>query len=76
MAIFAHPDVETIAPGARLRNSAVSGFIPITDGAPRDPKDRLAHGFASFYRRATTEELGQVLRLARIAGGSCEYCGL
>ena len=66
--VFAHPDDETIALGARLHRMAGSHLVHVTDGAPRNEQDSRACGFRSFleYRAARSAELACMLRQAGI----------
>ncbi len=68
--VFAHPDDETVALGARLGRFRSATLVTVTDGAPRNEDDSRAHGFASLdeYRRARREELQGALRLAEFDG--------
>ncbi|MBV8114954.1 MAG: PIG-L family deacetylase [Silvibacterium sp.] len=66
MLVFAHPDDEAIALGARLHRFDSPLLVHITDGAPRNLDDSTAHGFRSLadYRRQREEELNCALKLA------------
>lgn len=66
--VFAHPDDETIALGARLRRFRGAQLILATDGAPRDEADSRTHGFSSWmgYRDARARELANMLSMAGI----------
>ncbi len=70
--IFAHPDDETIALGARLARFAGAHMVHVTDGAPRNAG--RAHGFHSLsdYRQARWQELQQMLETAGIPNISRE----
>lgn len=72
--VFAHPDDEAIALGARLSRFRDSHFVHVTDGAPRNEQDSRAHGFAMLddYRRARREEFRKALACAGIASASHE----
>jgi N-acetylglucosamine malate deacetylase 2 len=72
--VFAHPDDETIALGARLGNFGSAHIVHVTDGAPRNEQDSRNHGFASLadYRTARAAELGAVLRAAGARNASRE----
>jgi LmbE family N-acetylglucosaminyl deacetylase len=72
--VFAHPDDETVALGARIGRFLNSHFILVTDGAPRNQADSLAHGFPSFveYRAARARELSAMLQLAGVGQMSRE----
>jgi LmbE family N-acetylglucosaminyl deacetylase len=67
--VFAHPDDESIAVGARMKRFSGAHFVHATDGAPRNGEDSRAHGFASLddYRVARTEELQAAFHQAGIA---------
>jgi LmbE family N-acetylglucosaminyl deacetylase len=69
LAIFAHPDDETIALGARLQRLRTGHLVHVTDGAPRNGYDSLAHGFQSVdeYRQARATELDRAMNLAGIS---------
>lgn len=64
--LFAHPDDEVIAVGARLERFRESRLICVTDGAPRDGVDARAKGFGSLaeYAQARCRELQSALRLS------------
>ena len=66
--VFAHPDDETVALGARLGRFGRAHFVHVTDGAPRNEQDSRWHGFASWreYRAARAEEFSKLLTLAGI----------
>ena len=68
MLVFAHPDDEVIAVGARMSLFQDGNFICVTDGAPRDQRDSQNHGFRSLeaYREARLHELNCAFELARI----------
>lgn len=72
--VFAHPDDETIALGARMGRFGQAHFVHVTDGAPRDQQDSRAHGFASWgeYREARRAEFSRALERAGIANASRE----
>jgi LmbE family N-acetylglucosaminyl deacetylase len=71
LVVFAHPDDEVIAVGARLERFRESRFICVTDGAPRDGADAHAKGFESpaEYARARHRELENALRHAGLDPG-------
>lgn len=73
--VFAHPDDETIALGARMGRFGGAHFIHVTDGAPRNQQDSRAHGFATLdeYREARQREFSKALELAGIANVSREH---
>lgn len=66
--VFAHPDDEALALGARLRRFREAHLILATDGAPRDPADSRTQGFPSLieYRNARARELSDMLSLANV----------
>lgn len=68
--IFAHPDDEVIAVGARIGRFQSALFVHVTDGAPLNGEDSRAHGFASVddYREARERELDLALALAGLEG--------
>lgn len=74
MLVFAHPDDETAALGARLGRFRDANLIHVTDGAPRDEQDSRAHGFNNLddYRRARAREMGAALAAAGVPDMSCE----
>ncbi len=74
MTVFAHPDDETIALGARLRRFAAAHFVQVTDGAPQNEEDSRSHGFQSLqdYRQARADELDRALHLAGLRAVSRE----
>lgn len=76
--VFAHPDDETIALGARMGRFGDAHFVHVTDGAPRDQRDSRARGFASLdeYRKARRAEFLQVLERAGIPDVSTECLGI
>lgn len=78
LAVFAHPDDETVALGARLRRFANACFVHVTDGAPRDERDSRRHGFASLaeYRQARADELERVFRVAGLASVQRKNLGI
>jgi LmbE family N-acetylglucosaminyl deacetylase len=67
--VVAHPDDEVIGIGARLARLRDALFVHVTDGAPRNPKDATAAGFASreAYARARRQELEHALSLTAIS---------
>ncbi|HZY62965.1 MAG TPA: PIG-L family deacetylase [Edaphobacter sp.] len=69
MLVFAHPDDETIALGARLKRVGASAHIlHVTDGAPRDERDSRALGLRSYkeYQRIREKELLKAFEIAEI----------
>ena len=72
--VFAHPDDETIALGARLKNFNNAHIVHVTDGAPRNEEDRRNYGFATLadYRNARALELCSVLAAAGLSGATRE----
>lgn len=71
--VFAHPDDEVVALGARLGRFGTARFVHATDGAPRNQQDSRAHGFATLdeYRAARAQELRRALSSAGIADADC-----
>ena len=69
MLVFAHPDDEVIAVGARLSLFKNDHFICVTDGAPRDQRDSQSRGFRSLkaYREARFHELNCAFELVGIS---------
>lgn len=69
MLVFAHPDDEVVALGARLGHFSSAVFVLVTDGAPKNGQDSRDHGFASVdqYREAREQELRRALRIAGAA---------
>ena len=69
MIVFAHPDDETIAMGARMGRFQEAHFVHVTDGAPRNEEDSRAHGFATLadYRQAREQELMQMFAVAGLS---------
>lgn len=78
MLVFAHPDDETVALGARLGRFASALFVHVTDGAPRNQQDSRAKGFAALddYRQAREEELRRALATAGLGGARRERLGI
>lgn len=76
--IFAHPDDETVALGARLGRFSTANIVHITDGAPRDEHDSKAHGFASWndYREARAKELRQAFGKVGMRESNCLCMGI
>ena len=72
--VFAHPDDETVALGARLGRFSKAHFVHVTDGAPRNEQDSRWHGFTSWreYRAARAEEFRNLLSATGIAGATHE----
>lgn len=68
--VFAHPDDETVALGARIARYGAGYLLHVTDGAPRNEHDSRAHGFTSWreYHKARVAELNCALDLAGIGG--------
>ena len=63
VAIFAHPDDETLGLGAQLHRMMGLQLVIVTDGAPRSLTDARAQGFtdAASYAAARHEELAAAL---------------
>jgi LmbE family N-acetylglucosaminyl deacetylase len=72
--VFAHPDDETVALGARLGRFGNAHFVHVTDGAPRNEEDSRRHGFRSWreYRAARAQEFANLLKAAGIGGAGHE----
>lgn len=64
--VVAHPDDETYGCGAALARLHGVTLVHVTDGAPRNGADALAHGFSGWeaYAEARRDELGAALALA------------
>lgn len=67
--VFAHPDDEVLAMGARLERLAASHLLTFTDGAPADGADARHHGYTSLaaYRDARAQELAAALAHAGLS---------
>jgi N-acetylglucosamine malate deacetylase 2 len=67
--VFAHPDDETVALGARLGRFRSAHLVHVTDGAPRNEQDSQAQGFASLadYRVARAAEINRMIAMAGIS---------
>lgn len=78
MLVFAHPDDEVIAMGARMGRFHSAHFVHLTDGAPRNEQDSREHGFASLeeYRRARAAELRRALEMAGLHTVHSECLGI
>ncbi len=78
MTVFAHPDDETIALGARLGRFSTAHLVHGTDGAPQNEQDSRSHGFGSLeaYRNARSKELEWALHLAGLDHVKGEYLGI
>ena len=76
--IFAHPDDETLALGARLRHFRSAHLVHVTDGAPLEEFDSRANGFRTLagYREARAAELQTALNLAGVGDISRETLGI
>jgi len=74
----AHPDDETIGMGAQLYRFHDALLMQVTDGAPRDGHDAMAHGFATIadYAFARRVELRAALEAGRAAGVRTEFLGV
>jgi N-acetylglucosamine malate deacetylase 2 len=64
--VFAHPDDEVIALGARLVGFRSALLVHVTDGVPRNGADSRVHGFTTLeeYRQCREGELRRALQLA------------
>jgi hypothetical protein len=65
LVVFAHPDDEVIALGARLERFRESRFICVTDGAPRDGADAHARSLSD-----REEEQTRAVRLLHLPDGN------
>lgn len=68
MLVYAHPDDEIIALGARLRRFEDALLVHITDGTPASGADQIARGIGSItdYRSARMSELECALNRAGV----------
>jgi LmbE family N-acetylglucosaminyl deacetylase len=78
MIVVAHPDDETIGMGAQLCKFHDALLLQVTDGAPRDGRDAVAHGYASIadYAFARRVELHDALEAGRAGGVRTEFVGI
>jgi LmbE family N-acetylglucosaminyl deacetylase len=78
MIVVAHPDDETIGMGAQLCRFHDALLVQITDGAPRDGRDAVAHGFATTtdYAGARSRELRCALEAGDAHGITIEAIGI
>jgi LmbE family N-acetylglucosaminyl deacetylase len=78
VAVFAHPDDETIALGARLERLRAGHLVHVTDGAPRNQEEIRSHGFFSgeAYRKARAAELKRALGVAGLDDLSRDCLGI
>jgi LmbE family N-acetylglucosaminyl deacetylase len=76
--VFAHPDDEVIAVGARLGRFRQSRFVHVTDGAPRNEQDSRAHGFSTLdaYRQTREGEMRTVFQKAGVCAAAHECFGI
>lgn len=74
MFVFAHPDDEVLALGARLGRFQTAHIVHVTDGAPRNQQDSRAYGFAALdeYRDARAGELRKALNMAGLPDAASE----
>jgi len=67
MVIVAHPDDETVGAGSRLSRLVDARFVHVTDGAPLDGRDAVAHGLSvPEYAAVRQRELAKALALCGI----------
>ena len=78
MIVVAHPDDETIGMGAQLCRFRDALVLQVTDGAPRDGRDAMAHGYATIadYSFARRVELRAALEAGRADGVRTEFVGI
>ena len=75
MLVFAHPEDETVALGARMGRFAQGWFVHVTDGAPRNEQESRKHGYAELadYREARRQEFRRALLESGADGARCEW---
>ena len=67
MVVVAHPDDETVGAGSRLSRLVDARFVHVTDGAPLDGRDAVAHGLSvPEYAAVRQRELAKALALCGI----------
>jgi N-acetylglucosamine malate deacetylase 2 len=73
--VAAHPDDEVIGLGAHLPCLREAIFVHLTDGAPRNMRDAVSHGFRTRqdYAAARKQELFDALAQAQIPSGQCRH---
>lgn len=78
LVLTAHPDDECVAAGALYRYLERAVFAHLTDGAPRNLVDALAHGFATAadYAEARRRELHSALSVAGVRPQDCVQAGI
>src|SRR3954451_24205330 len=78
MILVTHPDDETIGMGAQLCRFTDALLVHATDGAPRDGRDALDHGFTSIdaYAAARQAELGAALAVGNASGIRVRHLGI
>ncbi len=78
MIVVAHPDDETIGMGAQLCRFRDALLLQVTDGAPRDGRDAMAHGYATIadYAFARRVELRAALEAGQAGGVRTEVVGI
>ena len=76
--IVAHPDDETVGFGGQLAKLQRTRMLHVTDGAPRDLRDAVAHGFSSAadYAKARQRELAAALAEAGLPANAAENLGI
>lgn len=78
MVVAAHPDDETVGPGALLAKLRDATVVHVTRGSPANPSDARAAGLQTEadYARVRREELAAALRLAGIGPERTREIGL
>ena len=76
--VAAHPDDEVIGLGGQLPLLPRTRILHVTDGAPRNGQDAVAHGFANCasYAAARQRELRAALALAGLPPTAAETLGV
>ena len=78
MIVVAHPDDETIGMGAQLCRFRDALLMQVTDGAPHNGIDAMAHGFPQIadYAAARRLELRAALQAGEADGVRTEILGI